>query len=524
MKELQISVLPLVADILRGRPGVRDLVAYRLSRGEREKTVVFVVPDEDYVDAVLGRAAAEKSQIRIWRKTYELTQLTKTAAAPPLAFNTLGWNSVYTRRPIPEEDMREWVQTTVERISTLAPGNVLEIGCGTGLLLLRIAPTSNRYVGLDFSPAVLRRLNEQLSQMPGLADKVELLERAANDLEEFAENSFDTIIINSVAQYFPSPSYLNRVMEKAIHAIKPGGHLFIGDLRSLSLLETFALSVEANDAAPEMTAAELRERVRSRIRQEQELVLSPTFFLSAKLRFPKVCAVDIYPRRGMRDNEMNRFRYDAILRVGPQSSQSIEVPFLKPPDGGWTIQEMRSRLAAAGSRGLGFTCIENARTARDARLLARLALADANQPFAELRDGLDRPDPRGIHPEALAQLGADLGFEVALSWAACHVEGRYDAAFLPSCSAVNNIFPLINWPQPGSADYVYFASAPGQAEFREKLAAEMASCCNAELSAESVPENLYIVDSLPTDDEDCTSLFAKAFDPAGDLSSHRSLI
>ena len=77
----------------------------------------------------------------------------KLRPALPLAFNTLGWNSVYTRQPIPEEDMREWVQTTVERILTLAPRNVLEIGCGTGLLLLRIAPTCARYIGVDFFPS-----------------------------------------------------------------------------------------------------------------------------------------------------------------------------------------------------------------------------------------------------------------------------------------------------------------------------------------------------------------------------------
>jgi len=339
MKELQISTLPQVADVLRKHPGVKDSVAYRLPCGGHEKVAAFVVPDENYVDDVLGRAAAEKSQIRVWRKTYDLTQLTKATSASPLAFNTLGWNSVYTRRPIPEEDMREWVQTTVERISTLSPRNVLEIGCGTGLLLLRIAPACARYVGVDFSPAVLERLREQLMQLPGLTGKVELLERAANDLDGLAEDSFDTVIINSVAQHFPSVCYLNRVMEKAIRAIKPVGHLFIGDQRSLQLLETFALSVEANEAPPDMTVAELRDRVQSRIQQEQQLVLSPAFFSSAKLRFPKVSAVDIYPRRGIRDNEMTRFRYDAILHIGSQPSESVAIPFVNPPESGWTIDD-----------------------------------------------------------------------------------------------------------------------------------------------------------------------------------------
>ena len=51
--------------------------------------------------------------------------------------------------------MREWVETTVARILALQPRRVLEIGCGTGLLLYRIAPHVERYVGTDFSQTAL---------------------------------------------------------------------------------------------------------------------------------------------------------------------------------------------------------------------------------------------------------------------------------------------------------------------------------------------------------------------------------
>ena len=42
--------------------------------------------------------------------------------------------------------MEEWRQDTVRRILALAPESVLEIGCGTGLLLGQIAPRCPRYV------------------------------------------------------------------------------------------------------------------------------------------------------------------------------------------------------------------------------------------------------------------------------------------------------------------------------------------------------------------------------------------
>jgi SAM-dependent methyltransferase len=152
-------------------------------------------------------------------------------------FNTLVWNSSYTRKPVPADEMREWVDTTVEEILSLHPAEILEIGCGAGLLLLRIAPTSKRYVGVDFSASSLKSLRKQMAALNGMSRAVTLLERQADNFENLDDNSFDTIIINSVVQYFPSLELLTRVLEGVLKAAKPGSAIFIGDVRSLPLLD-----------------------------------------------------------------------------------------------------------------------------------------------------------------------------------------------------------------------------------------------------------------------------------------------
>ena len=90
--------------------------------------------------------------------------------------------------------------------------------------------------GVDFSPATLAKLREQLQSVPSLAGKVEVIERRADDFGSLDCNSFDTVVMNSVIFYFPNLAYLSDVLEKAINVVKPGGHVYVGDVLSLHLL------------------------------------------------------------------------------------------------------------------------------------------------------------------------------------------------------------------------------------------------------------------------------------------------
>jgi ubiquinone/menaquinone biosynthesis C-methylase UbiE len=503
-------MLPETAGALCEHPAVRDAAAYPLP-GRSDTVEASIVANESYLDDVMGREEAASRQVSTWRKTYDLSQLAKAAAASPFAFNVAGWNSSYTRRPLPPEDMREWVQTTVDRISTLAPTDVLEIGCGTGLLLLRLASSCKRYVAVDFAPSVLRRLREQLAQAEDFCKNVELLERSADNFEGFADNSFSTVIVNSVAQYFPSQAYLNRVVQNAIRVVQPGGHVFFGDLRNFMLLEACATSIEAFQAPPELSVSELHSRVHKRLQQEQELVLSPAYFLSLQHRLPKVVRVEIYPRRGNRDNELTRFRFDAILWIGPQTAAASPIPFLDLPANRWGVNEIKSLLATRKEEALGFMRIPNSRVERDMRLMTRLANADPKQTFGELRQEADQAEVQGIHPEEIVRVAADTGYQVAISWAGCHSDGGYDAAFIRQSSPEHCVFPAVKWPQPMPAAFVYCTNAPGQAEIRQKLADELLSHCRARLQGKSVPASLHLVDSFPRTSDgsvDCDALLS----------------
>ncbi|WP_156736920.1 methyltransferase, partial [Mycobacterium sp. E3298] len=177
-----------------------------------------------------------------------------------------GWNSSYTGDPIPLEEMIEWQAATVERIMALRPRRVLEIGAGSGLLLSQIAPQSDQYFATDFSPVAIENLARSLErlQLPW-RDRVELLTRAAHVADGLPRNHFDTIVINSVVQYFPNAGYLAEVIDTAMELLAPGGALFIGDIRNHALQGPFQTAIvltRAGAAAEAAEAAEIRQRVR----------------------------------------------------------------------------------------------------------------------------------------------------------------------------------------------------------------------------------------------------------------------
>ncbi|MFP2964271.1 condensation domain-containing protein, partial [Myxococcus sp. 1LA] len=412
-----------VETVLSADPAVRDsVVLVREDSTGDQRLVAYVVLD----DAGVQRDVDASSQ---WKAIYDEAYARETLESEDPTFNIVGWEDSYTGDPLPPEQMREWVDTTVAQILSFQPKRVLELGCGTGLLLYRLAPHAEAYWGVDFARPALDRIERQRERMGGALDSVHLLHRSVDDFSGLEPGSFDTVVINSVVQYFSGPEFLLEVLRGAIRVLKPGGRVFLGDVRSLELLEAFRASVRLHRTAGPVATSQFAYRVQRDVLEEKELVLSPAFFTALPERIPGLRRVEVLPKHGRYDNELSRFRYEVILHVGAATEAPAQRATPDWVDGsGLTLESLRERLGARPGL-LAVRGLPNARVLESTRLVELLG-ATPPPTVAGVREALrDWPGTRGVEPEDLYALGTELGYEVRVSWAAAHRDGALDVVF-----------------------------------------------------------------------------------------------
>ena len=455
------------------QPGDRRLVAYVVRGG---------------VASAESHSGVGYPQIDQWRLVFDETHRQHDAVDP--AFNIVGWNSSYTGLPISAAEMHEAVDGTVDRLLALRPRRVLEVGCGTGLLLLRLAQGCDEYVGTDFSQVTLDGLETAVREA-GLTN-VRLLRQRADEVAAFGTETFDVIVLNSVVQYFPSAEYLAHVIGQLLPHVAPGGAIFVGDVRSLPLLDAFHASVELSLATPDVPAATLRRRVQRRAAQEQELVLAPEFFSALAAELTPIDHVEIAIKRGTHHNELTRFRYDVTLHTG-RHVRPADFSLAEWPSGGLTADQLRMHLSEAAHGTVGFANVPNARVAEAVQVVSVLAAAGSATTVADIRAQIDERMSAAIDPEFFHDLAASLHGVASVQWAA---SGRADAfdVVLTSHSAVPPQFPLQPAPRGG---YAAWANDPLQGAFVRDLVPDLRRHLQLRLPEYMVPADFMLVERLP---------------------------
>ncbi|MER5934061.1 AMP-binding protein [Streptomyces sp. NPDC002054] len=420
--------LDAVEAVLAGHPAVAE-AAVTAADG---RLAAHVVPAATTAPAAsadtdpAGQACRTAERIGAWKEIHDT--LYDDAATIPLGHNFAGWTSSYDGQPIPADRLRAWSSATVRRVRELGPRRVLEIGAGTGLLLapLAAAPGCEEYWATDFSASVIDALHEQTRKDPELRDRVRLSCREAHDTAGLPAGHFDTVIINSVVQYFPGPEYLRTVIERALELLAPGGSILLGDLRHLGLARCLRTGAELARTTPdkqdeqdEQVEAAVRGAVARRAATETELLAAPELFTELARELPAIRSVDVRLKRGVGRDELTRYRYDVVLGTAEPVADLAQAPRLdwgRDPAAG--LPELTARLRERRPALLRIAGVPNGRI--HGEYTAMLALDGAGQ----VLPAAPAPDP-----EELCAAVEALGYRALPTWSAAD-ESAFDLVLI----------------------------------------------------------------------------------------------
>jgi len=121
----------------------------------------------------------------------------------------------------------------VQRKLDLSPTHdLLEIGCGTGVLGLPLARRANTYLGIDIASEALAVLSERLASA-GLTPTTEVrrLDFISARTDEIGSlGSFDRVLAYAVLHYAEDEAEVDVFLRHIISVLRPGGVALVGSL------------------------------------------------------------------------------------------------------------------------------------------------------------------------------------------------------------------------------------------------------------------------------------------------------
>ncbi|MBE2239735.1 MAG: class I SAM-dependent methyltransferase [Caldilineaceae bacterium] len=118
-------------------------------------------------------------------------------------------------------------------------GPILELGCGTGRVLLPLAAAGHRVTGVDISPALLARAAAKLNQQ-GLASGAQLVEADLRTCDLPQKEFAFAFCTSNTLMHFTTAAEQTAVLRNAARHLRPGGRLLV-DLFNPDLPRLFAV-------------------------------------------------------------------------------------------------------------------------------------------------------------------------------------------------------------------------------------------------------------------------------------------
>ncbi|MEV8378990.1 class I SAM-dependent methyltransferase [Kribbella sp. NPDC056861] len=387
-------------------------------------------------------------------------------------------------RPVREK----WRSASIDAVLRHRPDRVLEIGAGSGILLPRLSRHCAELWATDHSAEAVGLLRRWRASV-GSVGNLHLYHQPAGEVGRLPRLYFDVVLLNSVAQDFPSADHLAATLDAATELLAPGGVIVLSDVRNLALYRSLRTAVHLFRGNGPRRLAELATRVGQDEALEQELLLAPDFFCHWAENSRRIGGVDIAVRR---DLAPSRYRYQ--VRLYDVAARTVDVAGLRRV--GWAGKaRLAADLARSAGGGVRVTGIPDVRLSADS---FREVSGPDGRRMAELAPDRGRCQAPTI--SALNALGRTTGHRVSVSPAPA-ADGSLDASFFGAAECSDPSFGP-DWPvgtyRPAK-DSVPRANDPALGHATAALLAELTGRIDA--LGPAVTGAITIVDRLPPDCE-----------------------
>ena len=441
------------------RPGATLPSAYEVQAALATEVPAAYIPSEwHFRDSLpLGSAGKvdhklvlawvkDQSKASMWGAIYdELYFANEFQVSDGVDDPTMDWAAYtdsFTNEMHERPTIQEWVEETVNEVLAKQPKRVVEMGCGKGMILFKVAsaPCVEEYVGCDLSRLAVKHVERVFqshvaTEASGVSCKLSTHVRDASNFAGLADKGFDAVVCNGVSMYFPSASYLVDVLLAGLPKLEPSGGVYhFGDVISREHYKLFLLRRARffTHSYEELQSGETREQLFASAKDrcfEHELF----YALQLAGRLPGVAAIEVQLKHGEVMSEFNRYRYNVLLHLGESPSKPLDVVDVDEADEAirTSADAVASKLAslAATSPNAVLAChgILNARLSADALLLsgAEDAVAPPVQLGVGAGGGIDPPVLRAAVQKALP------GHHLVLQWARDGRAERMDVYAIP---------------------------------------------------------------------------------------------
>ena len=202
--------------------------------------------------------------------------------------------------------------------------------------------------------------------------------------------------------------------------------------------------------------------------------------------------MEVQPKRGRHLNELTRFRYDVVLRVGGAAAPESQPAFVE-----WQgADAIRELLQTTMHDIVVVDDVPDARVAECVKAVDLLASPGAARTVGEVRALLSAD---GIAPEDLWALSDESPFEVGLGWAAGRAgEGRLRVVCRRRSPAVDlQLLPFLAPEAPAGTSLRELGNEPIQRDGEQRLVPLFRAYLQERLPDYMIPSSFVLMDALP---------------------------